>query len=102
MKIEVPLLHLFMHRDKFYAYDTNRNKIFCVTKGIFYELKKLKKTGINGYISNDEKNEFKETVLQLIFKGYFTPNYIKKIEFPFINYASDILSNNIIKVILIV
>lgn len=97
---EVLLLHLFTHHNKYYAYDTNKNKILSVSKGVFSELQKLKKSGINDYISNDEVNEFKEAVLQLIYKGYFTSNYIKRIEFPFIDYASDILSNNILKVIL--
>ena len=100
-KADIPLIFLFTHKENFYVYDTNRNKLMNVSKEIYTELHKLKNTGVSKYIKSKTCNtDSKQAVLQLIDKGYFLPSNLQKIEFPNKEYVPDLLNRNINKLIL--
>ena len=79
MEIDVPIIKLFIVNGNFYVYDTYCNNILRLSKEQYLEVELLCRLGICKYRKLNKNIEEYNDIIQLINKGYFKDNNVKKI-----------------------
>lgn len=68
----------FYYNNCYYYYDTYTNKMFSIKKEHFMEIKKLMNMGTDKYVSDDNNTVFKNDIIRLINRGFFTPQFLSE------------------------
>lgn len=70
-KKDIPVVKLFMEKNRFFLYDAVNNQLFQISKEFYIEVKNLLKLGVSEYLLNvSDKKEYFD-VCALIKRGYF-------------------------------
>jgi len=76
---DMPVLKPFICDNKYYIYDTYKNQIIHISKGIYVEINRLLRVGIKSYLNLSEDSPERRSVLTLFEKGYLQKSNLKKI-----------------------
>ena len=89
---KIPVGITFIHKNRFYYYDTNRNSLVEVSAETYKEIQQILKFGIS--------DDCSDTISQLFEKGYFRTMEVEKIELADRDNVETYCSRNIIQLVL--
>lgn len=93
--LDVPVIRLFTHREKYYVYDVYSNRVFEISKEHYQELIKLYRAGVSAYVADTNESVVYNDIILLLQKGYFRTPWIEKIRHPESNYIPAITRRGI-------
>ena len=95
MPIDVPIIKLFQHNEKYYIYDTYYNSILKISKLHYLELNKLIKCGIKKYLQLNDRTTAYTDIVHMLTAGFFTDCFISSIEHPDSHKLEDLVSRSL-------
>ena len=72
----IPIGMPFHYNHCYYFYDTYTNKILSIKKEHYMEIKELMSMGIDKYVLYDNNTLFKNDIVRLINRGFFTQQFL--------------------------
>lgn len=95
-----PVMKIFIHNNKYYLYDTYKNRLFEISPEHYIELQKLSRIGISEYLRLKLNNSAYRDVIMLINKGMLRTGFIRNVRHQETGYLSSITNRAVSEITL--